>query len=342
MRKFFLLIAFILTAAVGANAQNTKSIMSVARAEDVGMSAERLARIDNMVQQHVDKGWIPGAVVLIARNGKIVHYKAFGYSDIDQKTPLKRDDIFRIASQSKAITSLAVMMLWEEGKFLLDDPISKYIPEFSNPTVLKSFNMADSSYTTEPAKSEVTIRQLLTHSSGLDYAGIGSQEFKAIFAKAGVPSGIGNNSMVLGEKMRTLAKLPLKHHPGEKYTYGLNSDMLGYLVEVISGMSFDEFLQKRIFDPIGMKDTYFYLPTQKYSRLVNLYDGSNEALKKVTGTIYDGAEPRLSKNKRDVLFRWCGAFFNRRRLCAFPPVVHQRRTIQWRSDHKPQDRGSYA
>jgi len=248
-----------------------------------------------MVEDQIAKGWTPGAVVLIARQGKIVYHKAFGYSNMEQKTPLHKDDIFRIASQSKAITALAVMMLWEEGRFVLDEPLSRYIPEFKNGTVLKSFNMADSTYTTEPAKSEITIRQLLTHTSGLDYAGIGSQEFKAIYAKAGIPSGIGNNNMVLAEKIKILATLPLKHHPGEKYTYGLNSDVLGYFVEVISGMSFNDFLRTRIFEPLGMNDTYFYLPSEKYARLVTLYDGSNGQLKPIKGKIYDNVDPEYPK-----------------------------------------------
>jgi len=256
-------------------AQN-KTLTPVTKPEEVGLSATRLARIDKMVEEHVSNLWIPGAVVCIVKNGKVAYHKAYGYRDIESKTLLKKDDIFRIASQSKAITSLAVMMLWEEGKFLLDDPISKYIPEFKNPTVLKTFNPQDSSYTTEPAKSEITIRQLLTHSSGIDYAAIGSDEFKAIYAKAGVPSGIGNNDMILGERMRILGKLPLKHNPGERWTYGLNDDVLGYFVEVLSGMPFDQFLRKRIFDPLGMNDTYFYLPKEKQSRLVTLYTGGKD------------------------------------------------------------------
>lgn len=254
----------------------TKTLTPAAKPEDAGFSSERLARIDKMVEEYIGKSQIPGAVVILVRHGKIAYHKAYGYSNVENKTVLKKDDIFRIASQSKAITSLAVMMLWEEGKFLLDDPISMYIPEFKNPTVLKTFNPKDSSYTTEPAKGEVTIRHLLTHSSGIDYAAIGSDEFKAIYAKAGVPSGIGNNDQVLGDKIKILGKLPLKHQPGEKWTYGLNSDVLGYLVEVLSGMPFDQFLKKRIFDPIGMKDTYFYLPKEKYTRLVELYAGGKD------------------------------------------------------------------
>ena len=250
-----------------------------------GMSPERLGRIDQLINDQMSKKWIPGAVVLIARNGKIVYHKAYGFSDAEKQTAMKKDDIFRIASQSKAITSLAVMMLFEEGKFMLDDPISNYIPEFKNPKVLNVLNWADTSYTTVPAKSEVTIRQLLTHTSGIDYAAIGSQEFKAIYAKAGVPVGIGAVADVLADKMKLLGGMPLKHQPGEAFTYGLNTDVLGYLVEVASGVSLDQFLRTRIFAPLGMNDTYFYLPKDKHNRLVPMYRIRNNTLEKAADAI---------------------------------------------------------
>jgi CubicO group peptidase (beta-lactamase class C family) len=259
--------------------------------EDAGMSTARLSKIDKMIEEQVANKWIPGAVVFIARNGKIVYHKAYGYSDVENKTALKKDNIFRIASQSKAITSLAVMMLWEDGKFGLDEPVSKYIPEFKNPKVLVNLNWTDTTYTTTPAKSEITIRQLLTHTSGIDYAGIGNQEFKAIYAKAGVPSGIGNDNMVLADKIKILAGLPLKFNPGEQYQYSLSIDVLGYLVEVTSGMSLDQFFKTRIFQPLGMTDTYFWLPKEKHSRLVNLYEQKDGAISKVTSKVFDGVNP---------------------------------------------------
>lgn len=256
-----------------------------------GMSADRLMRIDQMVNDHISKKKIPGAVVFIARNGKVVYHKAYGYSDPEKQTAMKKDDIFRIASQTKAITSTAVMMLFEEGLFLLDEPVSKYIPEFKNPKVLGTLNWKDTTYTTTPAKSEITIRQLLTHTSGIDYAGIGSQEFKAIYAKAGVPSGIGNDNMVLADKMKILGGLPLKHNPGEQYTYSLSIDVLGYLVETISGMSLDQFFKTRIFQPLGMNDTYFYLPKEKHSRLVSLTQSKDGVITVFRQTAFDGVNP---------------------------------------------------
>lgn len=287
LRALFVLLALSNTAIC----QN----LTPAKPEEAGFSTLRLQRIDKFVEDYVAKKWIPGAVVLIARNGKIVYHKAYGYSDVESKAPLKKDHIFRIASQSKAITSLAVMMLFEEGKFLLDEPVSKYIPEFKSPKILDRMNWADSTYTTQPAKSEITIRQLLTHTSGLDYAGIGSQEFKAIYAKAGIVSGIGNHDLVLADKIKKLGSLPLKHHPGEQYTYGLNSDVLGYLVEVLSGMPFDQFLKTRIFQPLGMNDTYFYLPKEKHAQLVSLYETRDGRVRKVDHPIYDGVNPDYPK-----------------------------------------------
>ncbi len=276
-----------------ATEKNTVPILSEALPESVGMSADRLARIDNLVKEYIDKKWIAGATVLVAREGKIVYYKGLGYDDIDKKTSMKKDAICRIASQTKAITSVAVMILYEEGKILLDEPVSKYIPEFKDPKVLDKFNPADTTYTTVPAKREITIRDLLTHTSGIGYAQIGSKESNAIYYKAGVVGGIGVDKIVLGDKMKILGGLPLMHQPGEKWTYGLNTDLLGYLIEVVSGMSLDEFFRKKIFEPLGMKDTYFYLPKGKRNRLATLYseDSTKHIIKdgetyELNGTMY--------------------------------------------------------
>ncbi|HEY0655932.1 MAG TPA: serine hydrolase domain-containing protein [Chryseosolibacter sp.] len=290
-----LLPLFLLIIAFSVIGQPVKTIAPAAKPEDVGFSTSRLNKIDNMLDEYVKNQQIPGAVVYIVRDGKVAYHKAFGYSDVEKKTALKKDDIFRIASQSKAITSLAVMMLWEEGKFLLDEPVSKYIPEFKSPKVLKTFNAADSSYTTEPAKSEITIRQLLTHSSGIDYAAIGSTEFKSIYAKAKIPSGIGNDKDILGDKMKALGQLPIKHNPGDRWTYGLNHDVLGYLVEVWSKMTFDQFLRTRIFEPLGMKDTYFYLPKEKHARVVSLHQDKEGKVVVMKAGAFDAANPEYPK-----------------------------------------------
>ncbi|HYE53348.1 MAG TPA: serine hydrolase domain-containing protein [Chitinophagaceae bacterium] len=272
MKNFFLFaIACLLVQATISQPKQIFPTIKESSPEAGGFSAERLARIDKVVNEYVNNQWFNGGVALIVRNGKIVYYKAFGYDDLTTKKPMQRDAIFRIASQTKAITSVAVMMLYEEGKLMLEDPISKYIPEFKNPKVVDKYNAADTTYTTVPAKREVTIRDLLTHTSGIGYAQIGTAQQNAIYYKAGVIGGIGVDNVVLGDKMKILGRLPLFHQPGERWTYGLNTDVLGYLVEVVSGMNLDQFFRQRIFEPLGMNDTYFYLPKEKHQRLVNLY-----------------------------------------------------------------------
>ncbi|HLP74406.1 MAG TPA: serine hydrolase domain-containing protein [Bacteroidales bacterium] len=236
----------------------------------VNISAERLARIDNVIKQYIDSGWIEGAVGFIARDGKIVYDKAFGKGSVNSERALATDDIFRIASQTKAITSVAVMTLFEQGKFLLDDPVSKYIPEFAHPVVLDKFNEKDTTFTSVPAKRGITIRDLLTHTSGIEYAGIGSPTMRAIYAKYDIPGGFGAAGVRIGDKMKALGKLPLLHNPGEKFTYGLNVDVLGYLVEVWSGETLDQYFHNHIFSPLGMNDTYFYMPAEKADRLVKV------------------------------------------------------------------------
>jgi CubicO group peptidase (beta-lactamase class C family) len=245
----------------------------------------RLARIDGWINELIADQRIPGAVVLLVRDGQVEYNKAFGVRDLTTKAPLRTDDIFRIASQTKAITSLAAMILWEEGKFALDDPVSKYLPEFDKQTVMVKFNPADSTYTTTPAKRRSTIRQLFTHSSGIDYADIGSDEFKAIYAKAGLTA-LGREGDMLADKIRILGPLPLVSEPGERFNYSLSIDVLGRLVEVWSGMPLDRFLRTRIFEPLRMNDTWFELPADKRARLVTLHsetDGKLDVLKESQG-----------------------------------------------------------
>ena len=242
--------------------------------ESVGIATDRLERIDKVVKEYVDKKWIAGAVGFIARHGKIVYYKAHGYDDIDTQKLMQKEEICRIASQTKAITSVAAMILFEEGKFLLDDPISKYIPEFANPKVIDQFNEKDSTYTVVKAKREPTIRDLFTHTSGIGYGFIHPYA-KIIYTKAGVPD-LYAPGAVLADKMKILAGLPLMNQPGEKFTYGLSVDMLGYLVELWSGEPLDVYFSKHIFQPLGMKDTYFYLPKEKQGRLAAVYNETKE------------------------------------------------------------------
>ena len=296
MKKIFFLIFVFITGFSDLNAQ-TESIkksapLTEASPESAGISSERLDRIDKMCEQEVAAGNLPGIVALVARNGKIVLWKAYGMADNREGRKLKRDDIFRIASQTKAITSTAVMMLWEEGKFRLDDPISKYIPGFKEPQVLKSFRYSDTTWTTEPAKSEITIRHLLSHTSGIGYGVIdGDERFKMIYHKAGIIDAFTTKNITIEENIEKLAKLPLHHNPGEDFTYSEGLDVLGYFIEIVSGMPFDEFLKTHIFDPLGMDDTRFYLPESKAGRLVAVQQKVDGKWEKYPVTFYDTDYP---------------------------------------------------
>jgi len=267
---------FILFLIFAASLQSFAQTIINGTPESAGFSSERLKKIDNSMNEWVAKGYMNGGAALIIRNGKIAYHKAFGFNDLDTKEPLQKDGIFRIASQTKAITSVAIMILFDEGKLLLTDPVSLYIPSYKNQTVMASFNPSDSSYTTVPAKRDITIKDLLTHTSGLGYAQIGSKEANAIYAKHNITAGLGVKDRTLLSAMTEMGKLPLMHQPGEKFTYGMNTDLLGCLVEVISGMSLDQFFRTRIFEPLGMKDTYFNIPASKANRLVNMYKEVSE------------------------------------------------------------------
>lgn len=292
MKKLFLLLfcAYTLNSFAQTATIKKSPLLTEATGESAGMSTERLSRIDNMIKESIDKAEIPGAVALVVRNGKIVYYKSFGVANADG-TALKKDAIFRIASQSKAITATAVMMLWEEGKFKLDDPISKYIPEFKNEQVLATLN-ENGTYTTIPAKNPITIRHLLTHTSGIGYGIIDSDDrFKKIYKDAGVTDLFTTENISIEESVKKLAKLPLHHNPGEKFTYSEGLDVLGYFIEKISGMPLDQFFKTRIFDPLEMNDTGFYLPESKQNRLVSIQKKENGKWINYPTTFYDPNYP---------------------------------------------------
>ena len=237
---------------------------------------KKLAQIDSLVNKYINNRWLIGSTVIIVKDNQVVYHKGFGYANEASKKAMPTNAIYRIMSQTKAITSLAIMQLYEQGKISLDQKVSTIIGSFKNPTVLKDFNAKDSSYTTIPAKRELTIRDLLTHSSGIDYTAIGSQKMKAIYSKAGIPSGLGDFNANLLDRMKLLGTLPLIHQPGEKFTYGLNSDLLGCIVEVVSGLSLEAYCQKNIFDPLGMKDTYFNVPMTKAERMPTVYTENDD------------------------------------------------------------------
>ena len=287
-----LLILFTLPIRAQTKTSKIAPPLSLSEPSKTGMSPERIAKIDAMLKNAVTDKKVPGFVALIARNGKIVYQQAYGTAN-EKGDQLDNDAIFRIASQTKAITSTAVMMLWEEGKFQLDDPISKYIPEFGAAQILDTYSGSDGTYTTKPAENQITIRHLLTHTSGIGYGAIdGDKRFQAIYKKAGITDLFSTENISIAESVKKLAKLPLHHDPGTAYVYSEGLDVLGYFIEIVSGMPFDKFLRTRIFDPLGMDDTWFYLPKEKQERLVAIQYKKDEKWKNFPVTFYDPDYPK--------------------------------------------------
>ncbi len=240
--------------------------------EDVGLSSERLERIGGTIQKSIDDGRIAGATSLVARHGRIAYFKAFGMGDRDTKKPMRTDSIFRICSMSKPITSVAVMMLYEEGRFTLGEPVSDFIPEFKNVKVLDPPWPQDK--TSPPgalvdAKRPITILNLLTHTSGLTYQW--NPRLGKAYSDAGIGSGLLQQQGTIGDAVKKLARMPLLFQPGDAWEYSLADDVLGYLVEVVSGMPLDKFYEERIFKPLGMKDTGFFLAEGRAARLATAY-----------------------------------------------------------------------
>ena len=250
-------------------------IIGCTNSNNTKIDLNRLNSIEELITKDIEQNNLPGAVVLVGDDKGIVYKRAFGIKNPETQEKYKDDDIFRIASMTKAITSIAVLKLWEKGKIYLDDPIEKYIPEFKGVEIFESFNEKDSSYTSKQTTKKITVRQLLTHTSGIGYDFIdGNPSIKAIYHKK--KQSFMNNGVMcfcdedvtIGEAIENLADVPLHHEPGEKFTYGMGLDVLGYMIEIVSGKKLNEFFREEIFEPLEMNDTYFYLPTEKEDRLV--------------------------------------------------------------------------
>jgi CubicO group peptidase (beta-lactamase class C family) len=229
--------------------------------ESVGLSSERLQRINQLIERKISEGKLVGAITLVARRGRLVHLAATGQADAEAGKPLKSDAIFRIYSMTKPITTVAAMMLYEEGKYQLDDPVAIYLPEFKDVQVY-----SEDGSLVKP-KSPMTIRHLMSHTSGLTYGVFGASEVDKQYRAANLLSG----DLTLAEFTKKLSALPLLFHPGEQWNYGVNTDVLGRLVEVWSGMTLDEFFRQRIFKPLGMNDTGFDVPASKLERFTVNY-----------------------------------------------------------------------
>lgn len=239
---------------------------------DIGIAPQRLERLRSVLQRYVDDERVAGVVALVARDGKVALSEGFGWADREAGREMTAEVIFRIASQTKAVTSVAIMMLVEEGRLSLNDPVSRYVPAFRNTMVAVASDegaTGSTGYTTVPAERQITIRDLLTHTAGINY---GTGMVEQAYRDAGVYYWyFADNEEPIGRSIEKLAALPFVAQPGERYVYGFSTDVLGYVVEVVSGFTLAEFFQARILEPLGMNDTHFYLPPEKRDRLAVVY-----------------------------------------------------------------------
>jgi len=233
--------------------------------EKVGLSSDTLELAVLKMQEYVDSGKLAGIATLIMKNGKMVHQERYGFADIENQKPIEEGTIFRIFSMTKPITAVALMTLYDQGKFQLDDKVSEYIPEFKGALV---YTPDEDSFKLEPQNNEMTIRHLLTHTSGITYGWDQNSYVDSLYRVTGAG---GWDSSTIGEKVKILAGLPLKYQPGTRWEYGLSIDVAGYLVEVFSGMPFDNYLKTKVFDPLKMDDTGFFVSEEKHDRLAEVY-----------------------------------------------------------------------
>lgn len=288
LKKVLLLTLALLTGT--ATAEN----VSVVSPETVGLSSPRLENISSLIRRHVEEKKIAGAVVLVARHGKIAYLQPFGLADVGK--PMQKDTMFRIASMTKPLVSVAILQLYEEGKLLLSDPVAKYIPEFARPKVLEMLPPGSNpAFKLVPAKREITVKDLLRHTAGLPYSFATDwypknplyRQMYDLYQEAGISSGLYETEGTIGEMVKRLARLPLARQPGETFEYGMAADVQGYLVEVVSGMKLDDYLRERVFKPLKMNDTYFFLPDSARPRLSALWKTNwHGKLDKVTEGIH--------------------------------------------------------
>lgn len=253
------------------SAQHSPAALPVISPADAGFDEERLERLTGLLNEYSEQQRMSGATMIVMRGGDIIFHQAAGYRDVELGDEMRTDAIFRIASQTKAIVSVGVMILQEQGKLLLSDPVGRYLPEFSETTVAVP---GDDSYDIVPADSPITIRQLLKHTAGIGYGyGVASD----LWEEAGIQGWyFADRDEPTRETIRRLAALPMDAQPGELFVYGYATDILGVVIEEISGQTLEEFLQENIFDPLGMTDTHFYLPPEKTGRLATVYSATSD------------------------------------------------------------------
>jgi CubicO group peptidase (beta-lactamase class C family) len=317
----------------------------ITRPETVGLSSERLQRIDEMLQRHIEAKAISGAIAVVARKGRVAHFRTIGLMDIESKKPMTRDAVFRLASMTKPIIGVAIMILVEEGKVHVNDPVSRFIPQFKDMKVAVpnlsaaapaagAPDIAGVPFTTVAANREIMIRDLLTHTSGLVSGPISAQQALK------VPRA---NTETLADYIPRLATIPLEFQPGTRWAYSPSAafETLGRVIEVASGQSLDHFLRERIFEPLGMKDTYFGPPADRASRVASIYSKTGQGLEKQTvtdprflpGNAYFAGGGGLSSTADDylqfALMLLNGGELNGKRLLGT-------RTLEWmRTEHLP-------
>lgn len=285
--KLFLFIYFFFISQAFMNGQAVDIRLPEAAPEAVGLSAERLALIDAHIEKYIKEGSLPGGVFMIARRGKLIYNQSFGMRDSIKA--YQEDDIFRLASMTKAFTAVSIMQLYEKGQLGLDDPIHYYIPEFKDMMVAEDINQADSSYTKRPAKNKITIRHLLTHSSGITYGAFQRGAIQAMYDEHGANGfGLSHESIGTLDMARILAKVPLIFEPGTEYSYGLNMEILGAIIEVISGRTLSEYFREHIFEPLNLQHTDFYLQPDLHERVVPVYTfGADRKLAIINSSAFD-------------------------------------------------------
>ncbi len=248
--------------------------LPVGNPDDIGISAQRLERLRDGMAAYAESGQLSGGVTLVARRGQIAFLEAFGSRDIESDSPMQTDSIFRIASHTKAVVSVAIMILQENGKLHINQPVSRYLPEFESTTV--AIPETNGGYRVEPAQRQITIRDLLTHTSGISY---GSGPAAEQWQSAGLQGWyMAHHEEPIRDTVRRMASLPFDAQPGERWVYGYSTDILGAVVEVVSGQTLDQFLQEQIFIPLNMRDTHFFLPAEKHDRLATVYSAGPDGL----------------------------------------------------------------
>jgi len=321
---YALIFCFLISSCTKQHKDTSTEKFQFATPAEVGMISDSLVKIEKMVMDFVDAKKYPGAVTLIAKNGKIIYESEVGWSDSLRTEPYRKDHLFRMASMTKPIVSVAAMQLIEQGKLNLDDPVGKYITSFNETGVLTDFNPADSTYTSKPSESTPTIRQLLTHTAGVPYGFMNPSVNGAIYDKNDIPDLSTNLNMDIKDVAYKLGDLPLMHEPGKKWMYGLNTDVLGRVVEVASGEKLDNYIRTNITKPLGIERLDFYFDGSEKKNLTKVYipmkDGTNMQVDQM-GKMYiadyptDGAKSYLSGGSgmtgtaRDYLL-FCQAMLN--------------------------------